>query len=97
MPRDYAAQPLTEVRRSDRTLDEDGIRQLLHDAPYGALATVYEGQPFINTNLFVYDEAAHAIYLHTARVGRTQANVEADNRACFSVSEMGRLLPADEA
>jgi nitroimidazol reductase NimA-like FMN-containing flavoprotein (pyridoxamine 5'-phosphate oxidase superfamily) len=35
--------------------------------------------------------------MHTARLGRTRSNVEADERVCFSVAEMGRLLPADEA
>jgi hypothetical protein len=98
MPKDYAALPLAQVRRSDRAVEDEGwIRAFLHRAAIGSLATVYEGQPFINSNLFVYDEAAHAIYLHTARYGRTRSNVEADGRACFSVSEMGRMLPADEA
>lgn len=98
MPKDYAALPPNTVRRPDRELtDEEAIKALLHRAPIGTLATVYEGQPFINSNLFVYDEAAHCIYMHTAKVGRTRANVEADERVCFSVSEMGRLLPADEA
>ena len=41
--------------------------------------------------------AAHAIYVHTARVGRTPANIEREERVCFSVSEMGRLLPAEHA
>ncbi|MCG8347691.1 MAG: pyridoxamine 5'-phosphate oxidase family protein [Chloroflexales bacterium] len=97
-----AYQPLeqtyAQVRRRDRAVeDEAWIRALLHRAPMGVLATVYDGQPFINSNLFVFDEAAHAIYMHTARVGRTQANVEASERVCFSVSEMGRLLPANVA
>ena len=35
--------------------------------------------------------------MHTARVGRTQANVEQARAVCFSISEMGRLLPADIA
>ncbi len=95
---DYANRPPNEVRRADRAEeDEVWIRALLHRAPVGALATVYEGQPFINSNLFVYDEAANVIYMHTARVGRTRANIEGDERVCFSVSEMGRLLPADTA
>ncbi len=98
MSRDYAAMPDAQVRRSDRQIeDEDWIRDLLNRAPVGYLATVHEGQPFINSNLFVYDEANHCIYMHTARVGRTQANVVLDQRACFTVTEMGRLLPADEA
>ncbi|GHO99833.1 hypothetical protein KSF_098810 [Reticulibacter mediterranei] len=34
------------------------------------------------------------IYMHTARVGRTRADLENEERVCFSVYEMGRLLPA---
>lgn len=98
MTKAFAQTPLNQVRRTDRAVTDDAwIAGLLRRAAYGTLATVYAGQPFINTNLFVYDEAAHAIYLHTARVGRTRANVEAEPRACFSVSQMGRLLPAAEA
>jgi nitroimidazol reductase NimA-like FMN-containing flavoprotein (pyridoxamine 5'-phosphate oxidase superfamily) len=63
----------------------------------GTLATMRDGQPFVNMNLFVYDEAAHALYLHTARAGRTRDNVEAEERVCFGVAEMGRLLPAPTA
>lgn len=89
---------LTRLRRADRGVDDDAwIKDFLRRAPMGALATVADGQPFINSNLFVYDESAHAIYLHTARQGRTRANVEGDSRVCFSVSEMGRFLPADTA
>ncbi len=98
MSRDYANQPPNAVRRSDRAVDDDTwIRDLLARAPYGTLATVHDDQPFINSNLFVFDAERHAIYLHTARVGRTRANIENAPRACFSVSEMGRLLPAPEA
>ena len=98
MIRDYAAEPRAQVRRRDRAVEDEGwIKELLHRAPIGALATVHEGQPFINSNLFVYDEAANALYMHTARYGRTRANIDDDTRVCFSVSEMGRLLPADTA
>ena len=98
MPRDYATLPKHHVRRHDRAMDDDAwIRAMLHRVPVGALATIHDGQPFINSNLFVYDEQAHCIYMHTARVGRTQANVEHEQAVCFSVSEMGRLLPADVA
>ncbi len=90
--------PITHARRQDRAItDEAWIRAFLHRADFGALATVHDGQPFINTNLFAYDEAAHAIYTHTARAGRTRSNVAEDGKVCFSISEMGRLLPAAEA
>lgn len=98
MPRDYTRLPNHHVRRRDRAIeDEAWIKALLRRAPLGVLATVYEGQPFLNSNLFVYDEASHVIYMHTASVGRIKANIEADERICFTVCEMGRLLPADTA
>ena len=89
---------LTATRRPDRAVtDEAWLKDFLRRAGFGTLATVRDGQPFANINLFVYDEAAHAIYLHTAAQGRTRANLEQDERVCFSVGEMGRLLPADTA
>lgn len=95
---DYAASPPHVIRRSERAVEDEGwIKALLHRAPYGVLATVHEDQPFINSNLFVFDEPAYAIYMHTANIGRTRANVERNHRICFSVSEMGRLLPAATA
>lgn len=103
MPRDYASAPPNDVRRKDRATDDAWIREFLEREPWGALATVHDGQPFVNSNLFVYDAERHAIYLHTARVGRTRSNVDASDgeddaaRACFSVGTMGRLLPAEEA
>jgi uncharacterized protein len=98
MSKDYLNLPVNTVRRSDRAVeDESWIREFLHRAPMGVLATVYDGQPFINSNLFVYDEANQTIFMHTARLGRTRSNVEQEERVCFSISEMGRLLPADEA
>jgi nitroimidazol reductase NimA-like FMN-containing flavoprotein (pyridoxamine 5'-phosphate oxidase superfamily) len=86
------------MRRSDRARNEDGwIRAFLHRAPAGALATVHEEQPFINSNLFVYDEADERIYLHTANSGRLQSNLRHEEKVCFTAFEMGRLLPADVA
>jgi len=87
-----------QVRRSDRAVtDEAWIRDLLKRAPFGTLAMVRDGQPFVNMNIFVYDDEANALYMHTARAGRTRGNIEADERVCFCVSEMGRLLPAPTA
>lgn len=94
----YLNKPPTDVRRADRAVDDDAwIKTMLHHAAVGTLALTHDGQPFVNTNLFYYDEAAHCIYVHTARVGRTRAVVEVSPRVCFSVMEMGRLLPAPEA
>lgn len=98
MPKDYTTLPVNEVRRSDRAVTEEvWIKDLLHRAPVGYLATVHGDQPFINSNIFVYDKENHVIYMHTAKVGRTQGNVDTQEKVCFTVTEMGRLLPADVA
>ena len=98
MPKDYSTLPANQLRRIDRAVHEDAwIIDMLRRAPVATLATVYEGQPFINTNLFVYDQAAHVIYMHTARTGRTRNNVNIEERVCLSVFEMGRLLPHELA
>ncbi len=92
------ADPRAELRRRDRGKDEPWIRALLHASGMGFLATVDdEGQPYLNSNLFVFDEERHCLYLHTHRTGRTRDNVAAHERVAFSVAAMGRLLPAPEA
>lgn len=88
----------SELRRRDRGKDEAWVRDFMTRAPYGFLATVGDGgQPFLNSNLFVYDSDRHCIYLHTHRTGRTRDNVETSEKVAFSVAAMGRLLPAPEA
>lgn len=90
--------PRSELRRKDRGKSEPWIRAFLHAAPYGFLATVGpEGQPYLNSNIFVFDEDRHCLYLHTHRTGRTRDNVDAHEKVTFSAAAMGRLLPAPEA
>jgi uncharacterized protein len=98
MPHNYVTRERAAVRRRDRAVEDDAwIADLLASAPIAALATAVDGQPFINSNLFAYVPERNVIYVHTARYGRTRANAEGGTPACLSVSEMGRLLPADTA
>jgi len=90
--------PINQIRRTDREVtDQEWIKNFLLEAPFGVLATVSEDQPFINNNLFVYDEDTNAIYIHTASQGRTAENIKTNRKVCFTAAEMGRLLPAEEA
>ena len=92
--------PRSSLRRRDRGKDDDWVAAFLASAGYGFLATVGEGgQPFLNSNLFVYDDGdgARRIYLHTHRTGRTRDNLERAGKVAFSAVAMGRLLPAPEA
>jgi nitroimidazol reductase NimA-like FMN-containing flavoprotein (pyridoxamine 5'-phosphate oxidase superfamily) len=93
-----ATDHLTRPRRSDRALQDDRqIEALLHRLPVGFLALIDGDQPYIHSNLFWFDAAAHRIYFHTAGTGRTRRIVEQNPRACFTTAEIGRLLPADTA
>lgn len=93
-----ASPTFAEIRRRDRAVTEDAwLRAFLTHAPVGILATSLEAQPLINSNLFVYDEVADVIYVHTARTGGTRDAIDRNPRVCFHVMEMGRVLPADRA
>ncbi len=94
---DTLSQPLNKIRRSDRGQDEAWIRVFLAQGEVGSMATVVDNQPFLVTRNYAYDAERHAIYLHGAVKGRTFENVQANSRVCFSVSEMGRLLPDKKA
>ena len=89
---------LIPVRRKDRAVtDEAWIENMLIKSATGVLANSHDGQPFVNMNVFAYDPSEKCIYLHTAKEGRTRSNVEQNERVCFCVHEMGRLLPAVHA
>ena len=90
--------PRTVIRRHDRAMPDDAaIEALLRRAAFGVTATSVDDQPFVHTSLFWFDAPARRIYLHTAITGRTRDNVLGNPRVCFSVAEIGRLLPADTA
>ncbi|MFC6733840.1 pyridoxamine 5'-phosphate oxidase family protein [Haladaptatus sp. GCM10025893] len=69
-----------------------------HGPGDGCPRTRRRRHPHLVTQLFVYDDEAHAIFLHGARAGRAHDLVaEGDRpRASFTTSEHGRYIPADE-
>jgi nitroimidazol reductase NimA-like FMN-containing flavoprotein (pyridoxamine 5'-phosphate oxidase superfamily) len=90
--------PRVQVRRRDRQIESpEEIQSLLEAGRIGFIATSVDGQPFINSNLFWYEAASQRIYFHTANQGRTRDNILANPAVCFSIGEMGRLLPAETA
>jgi len=92
------SQPFTQLRRQDRAVqDETWIEDFLVKAPYGILAMAIDNQPYAKPNLFTFDPLRRAIYLHTADEGRTIENIRINPMVCFTVAEIGRLLPAERA
>lgn len=76
--------------------DEEWIRDFLAGQETGVLGLADEETPHLVTQLFVCQDGA--IYVHGARDGRAYDLVERANesQACFTTSEMGRFIPADE-
>lgn len=89
------------VRRRDRAEDDAWIAAFLKRAPIGmlSLASPDGAAPHVNSNLFVYDAAAHTLIVHTSRVGAMRDRVAgaeetgAPLQATFHAFAMGRLLP----
>lgn len=90
----YLKRPRTQLRRKDRTLEAGEWQdRFLTMAPLGHLAVSYENEPFVHSNFFWYD--GERVYWHTAQVGKLRAMLDTGAaRACFTVSEVGRVLPA---
>jgi len=78
--------------------DDEEIAAFLDDRRSGVLGLVDDGEPHLVTQLFVYDDEQGAIFVHGARDGRAHGIVAdgEDAPACFTTSEMGRFIPADE-
>jgi len=97
MPKNYDNIPINEMRRKDRATDDQFIKDFLHKAAYCTIAHIDGDQPFQHSNIFYFDKPGNSIYFHTASEGRFKHNIENNQKVCFTVAEMGRLLPADVA
>ena len=98
MPRDYQSEsPAAFQRLPEYQRDEAWIRAFLHDAKVGHIASVQDGQPFLNPSAFWFDEVNHQIIFHSNVAGRIRSNIENNSQVCFEVSEIGKMLPANVA
>lgn len=98
MPRDYIGQnPTAFQRRSHLTKDDAWIRDFINTAKVGHIATSVDGQPFINTSTFWYDEVGHQIVFHSNIAGRIRSNIEYNSKVSFEASVLGQMLPSNVA
>lgn len=88
----------TNIKRAAKSVqDEASIKEHLSNLPFGFIAMAHKEQPFINANLFYFDEAREIIFFHTAKGGHTEQLIEQNKKVCFTTAAMGRLLPAKES
>ncbi len=85
-----------KVRRKDREATEvEFYKTMLAQTASCAISMVdANGNPYVNTNFFLYDDAEDIFYFHTAGNGYTRSILEHNNNVCISVSKIGRLYPA---
>ena len=82
-----------EVRRADKIMSAEEVREFLVSAHCGRTATLgADGYPYVVPNLFVWMD--ERIFLHTARQrGHFLANVGFCDRVCFEVDQPGKTFP----
>ena len=98
MPRDYqSVSPTAFQRRPEYQRDETWIQTFLREAKIGHIASVRDGQPFLNPTTFWFDEEHHQIIFHSNLAGRVRSNIESYPRVALEVSELGKMLPANVA
>jgi nitroimidazol reductase NimA-like FMN-containing flavoprotein (pyridoxamine 5'-phosphate oxidase superfamily) len=99
MPKDYSLDmtPPNEQRRSKNAMSDEWVKDFLHRAVIGHVATRWDDQPFITPTSFWYDPSRHVIYFHSNIVGRIRANSERYDQVCFEASEYGEFLPSNVA
>jgi nitroimidazol reductase NimA-like FMN-containing flavoprotein (pyridoxamine 5'-phosphate oxidase superfamily) len=98
MPRNYSDQTPTAFQRlPEYKRDDEWIRAFLRTARMGHIASVQDGQPFLNPSTFWFDEDNHQIIFHSNLAGRIRSNIEANPKVCFEASELGKMLPANVA
>ena len=82
-----------EVRRNDKVMDEDLVRETISEAYSGRLGTVGpDGWPYVVPMLYVW--MTGEVWLHNTRApGHLRANVEQEPRVCFEVDAPGEVFP----
>ncbi|NTU56351.1 MAG: pyridoxamine 5'-phosphate oxidase family protein, partial [Anaerolineales bacterium] len=79
MPRDYTNHPPTVYQRlPEYKRDDDWIRAFLHAAKVGHIASSLNGQPFLTSSTFWFDEENHQIIFHSNVTGRIRSNLESN-------------------
>lgn len=97
MSKDYASEPFTKQRLAEHVRDDEWIRAFLGRVQFAHIATVFEGQPFINPTTFWYDAGRDEIDFHSNIVGRMRATAQQSERVCLEVFEAGDFLPSNVA
>ena len=83
-----------EMRRKEKAISADEIKDVLDNAEYGILSTISEdGTPYGTPLNFAYSDGA--IYFHCACEGHKLENIRYNENVCFNVFDSVLLMPED--
>jgi nitroimidazol reductase NimA-like FMN-containing flavoprotein (pyridoxamine 5'-phosphate oxidase superfamily) len=82
-----------QVRRTDKLMSDERVREMISRGYSGRLATVGpEGWPYIVPLLYVWIDGE--IWVHNTRErGHLRANVDHEPRVCFELDDAGKVFP----
>jgi nitroimidazol reductase NimA-like FMN-containing flavoprotein (pyridoxamine 5'-phosphate oxidase superfamily) len=74
------------VKRTDRELtDAEALRSVLSRGRFATISMCHDGEPYVVTLSYGWDEAANALFSHVALEGRKLDAIAADPRVCATV------------
>jgi nitroimidazol reductase NimA-like FMN-containing flavoprotein (pyridoxamine 5'-phosphate oxidase superfamily) len=81
-----------QLRRTDRMMPDERMREMLSKGFHGRLATVgADGSPYCVPLLYVWDDGQ--VFLHnTLARGHLRTNVDHEPRVCFEIDEAGEVF-----
>jgi nitroimidazol reductase NimA-like FMN-containing flavoprotein (pyridoxamine 5'-phosphate oxidase superfamily) len=78
--------PRFHVRRQDRELtDPSDLASVLKRGRFATISMCHDGEPYLVTLSYGYDEAQRAMFFHVAPEGRKLDALKADSRVCATV------------
>lgn len=74
------------LRRTDRELtDPEAVASVLRRGRAATIAVVHDGEPYVFTLSYGWDQDRNALYSHVAKAGRKLDPIAADPRVCATI------------
>ncbi len=84
------------VRRTSREItDPAALADVVRRGRFATIAMAHDGEPYLVTLSYGWDEAAGALYFHMASVGRKVDALASDPRVCATVVIDGGYVPGE--
>lgn len=81
-----------QMLRKERQMSEEDARKFLANGRVGRMAVSDGDQPYIVPLLYYFDEGRNEILAHCAKKGRKTQAISSNNKVCFEVDEMEKVI-----